>query len=206
MRHYVGNSNDPEHRKWVGKDWDIMGAHQLCLLVQMGLREHHTLLDIGCGALRGGRFLMMYLQPEHYFGIEPEEWLVDAGIEFEVGNDFIDLKKPCIFLDGDANLSWFNVKFDYILAHSILFHANLDWIKKCFSEVKKVLKPNGVFLSNVKFSDRDDVGTEWNYPTDRRYQRETLEKLLGEAGLKMKVLDVIHPHGEGQKWIKVMHK
>jgi len=36
-RRYVGLKSDPEHRKWIGKDWDLLGAYQLCFLIQMGL-------------------------------------------------------------------------------------------------------------------------------------------------------------------------
>jgi len=204
-RRYVGRETDPEHRKWIGRDWGLIGAHQLSLLVLMGMRDHHTLLDIGCGSFRGGRFLMMYLERGHYFGIEPEAWLVDAGIKFEVTQGLLDLKEPCIYLNADADFSWFKLEFDYLLAHSILFHADLNWIRKCFQEVKKVMKPDGMFLANVKFSSADDVGVEWNYPTDRKYKRETLEKIINDAGLRMEVLDVRHPHGGGQNWIKVMH-
>jgi len=204
-RRYVGLKSDPEHRKWIGKDWDLLGAYQLCFLIQMGLREHHTLLDIGCGSFRGGRFLMMYLQRGHYCGIEPKEWLVDAGIKFEVSQGLIDLKEPRIYLNGESDLSWFGGKFDYVLAHSILFHAPLNWIEKCFREVKKVLKPEGVFLANVKFSSRDADGVEWNYPTGRCYRRETLERVIEEAGLKMELLETPHIHSHAQKWIRVVH-
>ena len=149
---------------------------------------------------------MMYLQRRHYCGIEPEEWVVDAGIEFEISQGLVDLKEPCIYLSEEPDFGWFHAEFDYVLAHSVLFHANLDWIKKCFKEVKKVLKKNGVFLANVKFSSKDDADAEWNYPTDRRYRRETLERIIEEVGLRMEVLDVAHPHGRGQKWIKLRHR
>ena len=204
-RRYVGIKTDPKHRKYIGKEWDLLGAHQLSFLVQMGMREHHNLLDIGCGSFRGGRFLLMYLQPGHYFGVEPEKWLVDDGIKHEVSQGLVDLKQPCIHFDGDADFSWFKAEFDYVLAHSILIHANLAWIEKCFKEVKKVLKPDGMFLANVRFRSIDDTGLEWDYPTNRRYRLETFKRIAEEAGLKMEVLDVPHLHGPRQKWIKVVH-
>lgn len=204
-RRYVGLTTDPRHRKYIGKDWDLLGVHQLHTLTQVGMREHHNLLDVGCGSFRGGRFLMMYLNPRNYFGIEPEKWLVKDGIKHEVSQGLFDLKQPTIHYDEDADFSSFGVEFDYILAHSILFHANLAWIKKCFNEVKKVLKLDGMFLANVKFRGIDDTGVEWEYPTDRRYRRETLERIVEDAGLKMELLSIPHLHGSGQKWIKVIH-
>jgi len=41
--------------------------------------------------LRVGRLLIPFLHKEHYFGIEPNEWLVRNGIEQELddeGQDF----------------------------------------------------------------------------------------------------------------------
>ncbi|MGR3623740.1 hypothetical protein [Pseudophaeobacter sp.] len=59
------------YRAYVGpsRQYDFMGATQFCLLITLGLREDHKLLDLGCGPLRAGRFLMMYLAPGHYCGI-----------------------------------------------------------------------------------------------------------------------------------------
>src|SRR5208337_4772210 len=86
-RHYrafVG----PPHR------YDLVAAMQFNLLTALGLREEHYLLDIGCGSLRAGRILIPYLLPGRYHGIEPERWLLQAGIDAEVGNDPLRLKRP----------------------------------------------------------------------------------------------------------------
>lgn len=42
------------HRDFVGGQWDELGIFQLKLLQSFGLHPEHTLLDVGCGALRGG--------------------------------------------------------------------------------------------------------------------------------------------------------
>ena len=65
---------------WRAENYDLSSALQFSLLTSLGLRENHTLLDIGCGSLRGGRLALMYLLPEHYYGIEPEQWLIEEGI------------------------------------------------------------------------------------------------------------------------------
>ncbi|MGH7086029.1 MAG: hypothetical protein ACREFN_13675, partial [Acetobacteraceae bacterium] len=35
-------------------EYDLMGATQFRLLTALGLRDHHRLLDFGCGSLRAG--------------------------------------------------------------------------------------------------------------------------------------------------------
>ena len=51
------------YRAYVGspKAYDVTAATQFALMVGLGLREDHTLLDIGCGSLCGGRLFIPYL-------------------------------------------------------------------------------------------------------------------------------------------------
>ena len=42
------------HREYVGGLWDEMGKLQFDFMVSQGLSPEHTMLDIACGALRGG--------------------------------------------------------------------------------------------------------------------------------------------------------
>jgi SAM-dependent methyltransferase len=58
----------------------FMGATQFRLLTTLGLREHHSLLDFGCGSLRAGRLLIPYLLPGRYYGLEPNRCLIEDGI------------------------------------------------------------------------------------------------------------------------------
>ena len=46
---------DGKHRDVVGGLWEEIGCLQLSVLKRIGLQKSHTLLDIGCGSLRGGR-------------------------------------------------------------------------------------------------------------------------------------------------------
>lgn len=85
------------------------------LLYFLGLREYHYLLDIGCGSLRAGRFFIMYLKIGHYFGIDPEKWLIEEAIRKELGIDLIRIKKPtfsydenlpALYLKGNLIILW----------------------------------------------------------------------------------------------------
>src|SRR6267378_4176965 len=51
----------------------------------LGLAANHYLLDIGCGCLRGGQFASRILEPEHYYGTGPNQWLIDDGIKHQLG-------------------------------------------------------------------------------------------------------------------------
>ena len=89
---------DPQYRAYVGppEDYDLIAAMAFNLLTTLGLRQHHSLLDVGCGSLRIGRLLIPYLNRGKYFGVEPNEWLVDEGIRRELGETLVQIKRPDI--------------------------------------------------------------------------------------------------------------
>src|SRR6201998_4239980 len=86
---------DPHYPAYVGppEEYDLIAAMTFNLLTTLGLRQHHTVLDIGCGSLRVGRLLIPYLNTGNYSGIEPNKWLVDEGIQRETGRDQIRIKR-----------------------------------------------------------------------------------------------------------------
>src|SRR3972149_10720697 len=92
------------YRAYVGppKDYDLVAAMTFNLLTTLGVRQHHTVLDIGCGSLRIGRLLVPYLNVGNYVGIEPNKWLVDDGIQREIGQDQIRIKQPQFYFSDSA--------------------------------------------------------------------------------------------------------
>lgn len=193
------------HRKFVGppEKYDLASAGQFSLLTALGLREENTLLDIGCGSLRGGRLFITYLKPEKYFGIEPEQWLIDQGIETEVGRDLVALKKPAFSNDSNFTLSGFGRKFDFMLAQSIFSHASQAQIRRCLSEAKKVLEPSGIFAATFFPGDTNYEGSEWVYPGCVYYTLEYFTKLAADEGLACKPLNWTHTNQ--QKWVALTH-
>src|SRR4051812_4597414 len=70
-----------QHLGGGSRDWDRRGAFQLALLQWLGLQPQHTLLDFGCGPLRGGVHLAPFLAPGHYRGVDANASFVQAGEE-----------------------------------------------------------------------------------------------------------------------------
>jgi SAM-dependent methyltransferase len=114
-------ANFPKHRAYVGPPdfYDRLGAMQFSLLTLLGMREHHRVLDVGCGSLRVGRLLIPFLQEERYYGIDPNRWLIEDAMKYEIAGEAIQNKKPTFLFDGSLTLSHFMVRFDYLLAISI---------------------------------------------------------------------------------------
>lgn len=187
-------------RAWIGppERYDQIAAAQFALLTQLGLRETHSLLDVGCGALRAGKLFIPYLLPGRYFGIEPNRWLVDEGIERELGRGIVDAKRPTFSDVSDFRLTVFDRAFDFILAHSILTHTSRAQMQRVLDEARAALAPGGAFVATFLEGEVDNEDQEWVYPDVVRYRRETLEGAASAAGLDLTVLD--WPHADDQTW------
>ncbi len=198
-------AGDHDYRAYVGapENYDLLSAAQFNLLTRLGLREYHRVLDIGCGSLRVGKLLIPYLLPQHYYGIEPNGWLLDEGISREIGKDLIRLKQPHFNHDNNFTLSIFGEQFDFLLAQSIFSHTSISQLKRCLSEAGKVMKPTSVFLATYLPGETNYQGTEWVYPQCITYTPKFLEEITGQFGLSTIHLPWAHP-GD-QHWIAITH-
>jgi cyclopropane fatty-acyl-phospholipid synthase-like methyltransferase len=198
--HYTAYVGPPEQ-------YDFMGATQFRLLTTLGLREHHSLLDFGCGSLRAGRLLIPYLLKDRYYGLEPNRWLIDDAIDREIGRSIIDLKRPTFLHHSDFSATAFGVSFDYILAQSIFSHAGHDVVSKCLAEFRCCLGKSGLILATFVLphqlgTTEDFSGSGWVYPSCVTYKIETILAMVENAGLVGRALPWFHPR---QTWFAMAH-
>ncbi|HEV2263806.1 MAG TPA: class I SAM-dependent methyltransferase [Stellaceae bacterium] len=186
--------------------YDLMGATQFRLLVTLGLREFHTVLDFGCGSLRAGRLLIPYLAHGHYHGIEPNVWLVEDAIERQLGADLIALKRPQFHAFGDFRAERCGVDFDFILAQSIFSHCGADLIATTLRGFRLSLATHGLALVTMLHPGQDGAdefhGSGWIYPDSIAHAAPTFARLVAEAELVCRRLPWFHPR---QTWYAVAH-
>lgn len=137
----------------VGGKWEEMGRLQFDFLVEQGLKPESYLLDIGCGSLRGGIHFIRYLQPGHYFGIDMDKALLDAG-RGELKRNNLLHKNPVLVQMGNFDLRSLNQGFDFALAQSVFTHLPLNSIMRCIVNMEKVLSEGGRFYATF-FESRD---------------------------------------------------
>ena len=191
---------DPHYRAYVGppEDYDLIAAMTFNLLTTLGLRQHHTLLDIGCGSLRVGRLFIPYLNAGKYIGIEPNQWLVEEGIQREVGGDLIRIKQPKFhYTASPAALAGSGLVIDFAVAQSIFSHCGLDLIDVWLEGVAPLLAPNGALAATFLLADQDFAGNGWVYPECVSFRRRTLAEAAARHGLGFHILDWRHPR---QTW------
>jgi SAM-dependent methyltransferase len=191
----------PHYRAFVGQPgrYDLLAALQFNLLTLLGLREYHSLLDIGCGSLRAGRLFIPYLLPGNYCGIEPERWLIEEAVTKELGQDLVRIKRPSFSFDGDFKLGTFGRRFDYVLAQSIFTHASPAQIARCLEEARSVMGPASVFAATYLKGDTDYDGSDWVYPDCVPYRETTMQRMAADGGLACTPFN--YPHPGGVDWV-----
>ena len=196
-----------DYRTYVGpyKNYDKISALVFNLLTTLGLREYHTVLDVGCGSLRCARLLIPYLNTGNYFGIEPNKWLVEAGIANEISQGLVDLKKPTFSFDDSIQKTDFgdNFKADFAVAQSIFSHTGLDLLKGWLSDISTHLTEEGVMAATFHSGkvSKWPYGVNnsgWKYPGCFNYSFQEMSQIAAEYELKFNAIDWMHPHQ--QSW------
>lgn len=136
--------NDPYAA--VGGLWEEIGRLQFQYLVNEGLRPGHTVLDIGCGTLRGGRHFIAYLEPGKYTGLDisPNALAHSARL---VEREGLSRKRPALLLDGDMKPGFeeFDSKFDFLLAQSVFTHLPEAQVEEFFAHAGRVMHAGSKF-------------------------------------------------------------
>jgi len=168
------------HRKYIGgsdaEAWYGIGKRQYHFLVSQGLNGHHTFLDVACGSLRLGQYLIPMLDEGHYFGLEGERGLVDAGLENELLFDVVKIKNPAFAFNYDFDVS-FCPGYDFAIAQSLFTHLTLDDIEKCFRALSPIARPKSKFF--FTFFEGDESKNEFDVSHANRnwqYRYSTLEE------------------------------
>lgn len=135
-----------DHRGYVGGLWDDVGRLQFDVLKEHGLQPQHRLLDVGCGALRGGVHFVPYLDPGHYCGLDSNASLLVAG-QHELALAGCADRDARLIADGDFRVERFGQRFEFALSVSVFTHLYLNHIQIALSRVSRVLTPGGRYFA-----------------------------------------------------------
>jgi cyclopropane fatty-acyl-phospholipid synthase-like methyltransferase len=149
VNYYHRNLSESEvaagvHRQFVGGLWDEIGKLQFDFLVLQGLKPAHTLVDVGCGALRGGLHFIRYLEPGRYFGLDINSSLIGAG-QKELQQAGLADKRPVLLVNDRFELTRFGRKFDYGVGVSLITHLYLNHIGRCLAQMRQVMHESSRF-------------------------------------------------------------
>ena len=147
-----------QHREMIGGLWDEMGQLQFDFMCARGLLPEHRLLDLGCGALRGGVHFARYLQPGNYYGLDNNQSLLDAGFEVELAAAGLQDRVPRdnLFCSTDFGLPVPGGFFDFAIAQSVFSHLTFNTIRRCLETVAPKFRAGGMLYATF-FRLPDDV-------------------------------------------------
>lgn len=180
-----------DYKAFVGNpdNYDKIGKIVFNLLLKYGLKPEHKLLDIGCGSLRVGKFIINYLNQSNYYGIDANNWLIVEALE----NENINLNKyPILTCVRNFDLDN-NIKYNYILCNSVFIHACKKEIEKVFSQLNDILEDEGFFIFNYIEGKKDNEAKEWTYPSHICYTKKYIEGLLKKYNLSWEIGNINYP-------------
>ena len=153
------------HRAAVGGLWEELGELQLSFLKAHGLAASDHLLDVGCGCLRGGVRFAAYLDPGHYWGIDANRTLLDAGYDHEIlPAGLADrLPRQNLVCDDQFKFEAFGRTFDAAIAQSLFTHLPTNRVRLCLDRLALALKPGGRFFATC-------YEVPENHPRDRAFR------------------------------------
>lgn len=137
------------HREAIGGMWTELGNLQFQFMKDQGLLPCDTMLDIGCGSLRGGIHFIKYLDPGNYFGLDANKSLLDAGYDVELAKEGLQhlLLRDNLRCDAEFAFSNFKRKFNFALAQSVFTHLSFNRIRQCLENLAGAMKKGGVFYA-----------------------------------------------------------
>jgi cyclopropane fatty-acyl-phospholipid synthase-like methyltransferase len=158
---------DGRHREVIGGLWEQLGNLQFEFLASHGLKPTHHLLDIGCGSLRGGVRFAAYLEPGHYWGVDSNQSLLDAGYTIELAQAGLSDRVPRenLLCDDEFRFARFGRMFDVAIAQSLFTHLSANRIKLCLDRLATVMKPGGrLFATYFEVTDDHPFGEAYDHP------------------------------------------
>ena len=135
------------HRQYVGGFWTQIGLLQFNFLQAQGLMPSHCLLDIGCGALRGGVHFIPYLDPGNYLGLDCNQSLIEHGIAQELGIPAYEERKPIFVVSDCFEFNRFPKIPHFSIAQSLFTHLVAADICLCLANLRNFVANNHVLFA-----------------------------------------------------------
>ena len=199
---------DPEgapHRLASGGHWNETGIWQIEFLRQQGLEPGHYVLDVGCGSLAAAVHLLPFLDENHYWGLERDAALVEAGVGIELPRVGVVSERGHFLINDTFELNGIPA-LDVAVASPVFAYLPFNSVARCIASVVRKLKPSGRFYATW-FENPDPANFDpivrstgvTTYP-DREpyhYPFELVAQVCRAVGATVDRLeDSTHPRGE----------
>jgi hypothetical protein len=187
------------------------GREQLIALLAEGLRPESKILEFGCGCLRIAYWLVRFLDPGGYCGIEPARHRVGHGLRYLFTAEELRIKQPRFDYNTAFNSSVFGRKFDFFLARSIWTHASKLQIEATLDSFLRDAEPHAIFLASylpAHSPEEDYPGTQWvgtSHESDTPgVIRHSIEWITGQCrNRSLNCEEIDGTDCDGQEWLRI---
>src|SRR5213080_1560409 len=195
-------------------DFEKEGREQSSYLLLAGLNPDSKVVDVGCGVLRAGYWLIHFLDSGCYFGIEPHTGRLEMGVNIILEPEVLKAKRPQFDTNSHFDTSVFGEKFDFFLAYSIWTHASKSQIQTMLDSFLRASTEEGIFLTSylpTSWRNPDYKGDRWNGTSHESdvdgciYHRlRWIEIECDRRGLVVQGLDRDRTYG--QSWLEIKRR
>ncbi len=195
-------------------DFEKAGREQLIYMLSAGLNPDSKVVDVGCGVLRAGYWLIHFLDADCYFGIEPHTGRLKMGVNDILEPEVLALKRPRFDTNANFDTSVFGEKFDFFLAYSIWTHASKRQIQAMLDSFLRDSKDDGTFLTSylpASWKKPDYKGDTWNgtshesdIPGCIHHSLRWIKSECERRGLSVRELGRDQTYG--QSWLKIKRR
>lgn len=143
--------------------WRESRDFQINFLRRRGFQPSHSVLDIGCGPLRGGLPFIRYLDAGRYTGFDIRSEVVEEAQRQVVKSDLVD-KRPEILVStsfGQEELQGRN--YDFVWCFQVFYHLSDELLVACLQRIADYISDTGVCYANVNATHEEGSWKEFPY-------------------------------------------
>lgn len=187
------------------------GRQQFVAFLREGLRPESRVVEFGCGCLRIAYWLVRFLEPGGYCGIEPATRRVELGKQYLFSPEELAHKAPRFDDNEVFDTSVFGGRFDFFLGRSIWTHASKGQIEATLDSFVRDATDAGVFLTSylpAAGPEDDYQGATWvgtshlsDEPGVIRHAHQWIEEQCRRRGLQVEAAG--GPDCDSQYWLRV---
>ena len=177
--------------------WYYIGKMQYHFLVSAGLNPDNVFLDVGCGSLRLGQYLIPMLNQGNYYGLDARKDIVLEGFNNELLYDVVKQKQPKFFFNHNFDFSFIDT-FDYAMAQSLFTHLSMKHIEICLNNISNIMNNKSKFYFTFVLGDSSkNPKIEMHPGKGWRYNFTELEDAACKFNLKLEHIgDWNHPRNQ----------
>jgi cyclopropane fatty-acyl-phospholipid synthase-like methyltransferase len=115
----------------------------------LGLKPEHRVLDYGCATIGLGEYLIRFLNPQCYVGIDVSKIAIELGRKRIRDTDLYERGPILLHLENGQFPTETLLHFDYAFASSVFTHCPPKTIISIIKYVKEKLLPGGRFSADI---------------------------------------------------------